>query len=178
MVHVPKLTTCFHHCAILTDALKSPILSSPDKGGGHELSTVNQAYRVDTGEDTIIKSSGHDSWDESASSSQPSPKTVHKPRQKMGKGLAISQHVNNPESIHQATTKAAAGRFHHDDRRPLASAGLAPAHHLQHLDSSLNFENCCLVQVNQGPFDDRLSSTALLLYIAVAYFKFEHHSKR
>ncbi len=108
------------------------------------MAGVNEAYRIETGDEMQMN---HESWDDSDNESQMQQKSSHR------------------SAIITKTTKQEVpmGRRQEAGHKPQRTKGdkggmgvTEMSYENHHFSTNQNFENCCLIQVAEGAFDDRL----------------------
>ena len=100
------------------------------------MAGVNQAYRFENGDEVTMN---HDSWDDSENDA--------KMRQN-------AQHQSTSESDKRMRQHLSLDSSHEAKHYGLGMMGNEGGYHQ-------NFENCCLIQVAGGPFDDRFVADRL-----------------
>ena len=124
---------------------------------------MNQAYRIETGDE--MKTTGHDSWDDSENESQMPQSHSQQIQKNVGQKMQqTNRHVHQPptetKSNRQELTIGANPKTTYHLRALKKDEGdddimKMSYEKYQSFSSNQNFENCCLIQVAQGPFDDR-----------------------
>ena len=133
------------------EALSSPMPATQNLKEQHEMVGVNKAYRIESGDEIHTS---HDSWDDSETES---------PIHTSIKGRELPMVTNTTKRAMVVDTSSGVeptkvtkvtklhGRMEQADR---VEAMKMPYQH--HLSMNQNFENCCMIQVSEGAFDDRL----------------------
>lgn len=135
-------------CFLTLDALRSPIPSSHNTQGHHELSGVNQAYRLD--KEDAVHVTNHDSWDDSENDpvSQSQQSYVHN----QGKDALVINDEQNAGNNHKQVERSKRDK---QDKSKSRLPGLDLVQQRLDVVKDLQFDDCCLVQAAHGAFDDR-----------------------
>lgn len=108
----------------------------------------------------------HDSWDESENN-QPPPQQNIRPAMRQCNSFS-STATNMPHEISVETLNETK-----PPKRPISKNNITevPCSGNYHLSTSQNFENCCLIQVAEGAFDDRLCFHVRCKHLQLAFYQ-------
>ena len=118
----------------------------------HEMAGVNQAYRIETGDEIHTN---HDTWDDSENESQMQQSDGHQHNDRHQLGHSYHQTVTGTRTKQELSMDTSYEPEHklvrikeNDERN-----GMFNGNH--HFSTNQTFDNCCLIQVAEGAFDDR-----------------------
>ncbi|XP_028396066.1 uncharacterized protein LOC114520061 [Dendronephthya gigantea] len=131
------------------EALSSPAPTASSPREQHKMAGVNKAYKIETGDET---GGNRDSWDESDDNRSPPLQQNFKPAMRACNSFS-SNATRMPVEISMETTLP--------ETKPPKKTMIrndvieVPCSGNYHLATTQNLENCCLIQVAEGAFDDR-----------------------
>jgi hypothetical protein len=128
------------------EALSTPIPAAPNPKEQHKMAGVNQAYSIETSGEEVQMN--HDSWDDSENESQMQQSHGHQ----SGTDTKTTKRELVMDRSWEANHKPQRTKGNNDGRGGVME--IAYGNH--HFNTNQNFENCCLIQVAEGAFDDRL----------------------
>ena len=146
-VHI-KLMFCIN-----VEALSSPMPAASNTSERHEMAGVNQAYQIKTGDEIQMN---HDTWDDSENESQMPQHDARQLQQNDRRQIGHGHQTPTDTKTKQGPPMETSYKPKHKLMRIKDNeGGNEISYGNQHFSMNQNFENCCLVQVAEGAFDDR-----------------------